>query len=175
MRKDLACHFSIQDNGRQLIRHLECCVFRPLPTGVFNVPHVLPGGVSFLLFGVFSFTWAVWWSPLSIHAILCCLPSPHNTHTQSLLVYLPAIRLACSALQPMITLRMIDLASLLVFPLYFSEKNRAPAWCDRVLWYGDTMSLIDYRSHPVLKASDHKPVSALFIMTVRICYSCCTK
>ncbi|XP_043285885.1 inositol polyphosphate 5-phosphatase OCRL isoform X2 [Venturia canescens] len=49
-----------------------------------------------------------------------------------------------------------------------SEKGRAPAWCDRVLWKGDSITSIDYRSHPVLKISDHKPVSATFDSQIRV-------
>ncbi|XP_012940858.1 inositol polyphosphate 5-phosphatase K isoform X1 [Aplysia californica] len=56
-----------------------------------------------------------------------------------------------------------------------SPKKRIPAYCDRVLYhfhdcaYGKTRlqsTLLDYRSHPSYKESDHKPVSAVFDINV---------
>ena len=51
-----------------------------------------------------------------------------------------------------------------------SLKNRTPAWCDRILWKGDEESItqIAYRSHPDFFISDHKPVSALFNVNIRV-------
>jgi len=50
-----------------------------------------------------------------------------------------------------------------------SEKNRAPAWCDRILWTGtEPTKCIVYRSHPKLRLSDHKPVSALFDTQIKV-------
>lgn len=51
-----------------------------------------------------------------------------------------------------------------------SEKKRAPAWCDRVLYRdGSGRGRIrqrDYRRHEV-RVSDHRPVSASFEMTIK--------
>lgn len=49
-----------------------------------------------------------------------------------------------------------------------SEKHRPPAWCDRILYHGMGAELRGYRSHPKLKISDHKPVSAVFDTSVRV-------
>ncbi|KAK3603246.1 hypothetical protein CHS0354_007577 [Potamilus streckersoni] len=54
-----------------------------------------------------------------------------------------------------------------------SEKQRVPAWCDRILWMAHTdLKDIDlsvdqtkYESKPSCKESDHKPVVSLFKVT----------
>jgi hypothetical protein len=48
-----------------------------------------------------------------------------------------------------------------------SEKKRAPAWCDRLLFRGhNRVEQLDYRRHEV-RVSDHRPVTGLFNMVVK--------
>ena len=49
-----------------------------------------------------------------------------------------------------------------------SEKNRAPAWCDRVLWKGDIVSQTAYRSHMNLMVNNKLLFSLFVIKTVMI-------
>ena len=50
----------------------------------------------------------------------------------------------------------------------YSEKQRAPAWCDRVLWYGDIVKKVIFYTRHELLSSDHRPVSGFFEINVKI-------
>ncbi|KAK2733098.1 hypothetical protein FQN57_002309 [Myotisia sp. PD_48] len=48
-----------------------------------------------------------------------------------------------------------------------SEKKRAPAWCDRLLYRGvGRIKQLEYRRHEV-RVSDHRPVSGIFKMRIK--------
>lgn len=52
-------------------------------------------------------------------------------------------------------------------PSKSGEKQRTPAWCDRILWYGKGVKQLSYfRSES--KFSDHRPVSALFSTQIEV-------
>ncbi|CAL0324838.1 unnamed protein product [Lupinus luteus] len=42
-----------------------------------------------------------------------------------------------------------------------TEKKRAPAWCDRIVWYGKSLKQLEY-TRSESKLSDHRPVKAIF-------------
>ncbi|CAN4079309.1 unnamed protein product [Withania somnifera] len=51
-------------------------------------------------------------------------------------------------------------------PSRAGEKQRTPAWCDRILWHGKGVKQLSYvRSES--KFSDHRPVSALFSVFIQ--------
>lgn len=47
------------------------------------------------------------------------------------------------------------------------EKRRAPAWCDRILWYGKGLKQLSY-VRVDLNLSDHRPVAARFLADVEV-------
>ena len=78
---------------------------------------------------------------------------------------------------PMFRLRAFGESSISFAPTYkydvgsntydTSEKRRAPAWCDRILYRGaGKIKQLEYRRHE-LQVSDHRPVSGAFKMRVK--------
>ncbi|XP_010424968.1 PREDICTED: type IV inositol polyphosphate 5-phosphatase 9 isoform X2 [Camelina sativa] len=47
------------------------------------------------------------------------------------------------------------------------EKKRAPAWCDRIIWYGSGLKQHEY-ARGETKISDHRPVKAIFTAEVTV-------
>ncbi|CAN6373924.1 unnamed protein product [Urochloa humidicola] len=47
------------------------------------------------------------------------------------------------------------------------KKRRTPAWCDRILWYGDGIVQLSY-IRGESKFSDHRPVCSVFIVEVAV-------
>eukprot|EP01018_Ginkgo_biloba_P002043 Gb_02287 [translate_table: standard] len=47
------------------------------------------------------------------------------------------------------------------------EKRRAPAWCDRILWYGKGLKQLSYERGEC-RLSDHRPVTAIFLADVEV-------
>ncbi|KAG4391186.1 hypothetical protein GLYMA_05G138100v4 [Glycine max] len=48
-----------------------------------------------------------------------------------------------------------------------AEKRRAPAWCDRIVWYGEGLKQLQY-TRIESKLSDHRPVKAMFMAEVMV-------
>ncbi|KAL3830719.1 hypothetical protein ACJIZ3_019521 [Penstemon smallii] len=49
------------------------------------------------------------------------------------------------------------------------QKKRAPAWCDRIIWYGEGLKQHMYE-RVESKLSDHRPVKAIFSTQVGVAY-----
>ncbi|PIN02839.1 Inositol polyphosphate 5-phosphatase [Handroanthus impetiginosus] len=47
------------------------------------------------------------------------------------------------------------------------NAKRTPAWCDRILYFGTGMKLLNYRRSE-LKLSDHRPVTATYMVEVEV-------
>ncbi|XP_052197839.1 type I inositol polyphosphate 5-phosphatase 8-like isoform X2 [Diospyros lotus] len=52
-------------------------------------------------------------------------------------------------------------------PSRAGEKQRTPAWCDRILWYGKGVKQLSY-FRGESNFSDHRPVSALFVTQLEV-------
>eukprot|EP00253_Pinus_taeda_P001128 PITA_01128 len=50
------------------------------------------------------------------------------------------------------------------------HKRRNPAWCDRILWFGNGFRQLSYTSGEC-RLSDHRPVTAVFLVDVQVLVS----
>ncbi|KAJ8479604.1 hypothetical protein OPV22_023331 [Ensete ventricosum] len=46
--------------------------------------------------------------------------------------------------------------------------RRNPAWCDRILWFGKGVRLLDYKRAELMMLSDHRPVTAVLMAEVEV-------
>ncbi|XP_024313457.1 type IV inositol polyphosphate 5-phosphatase 6 isoform X2 [Brachypodium distachyon] len=51
--------------------------------------------------------------------------------------------------------------------MHSKEKRRTPAWCDRILWYGNGLNQLSY-VRGESRFSDHRPVYSIFMAEVEI-------
>ncbi|XP_038688266.1 type IV inositol polyphosphate 5-phosphatase 9-like isoform X2 [Tripterygium wilfordii] len=47
------------------------------------------------------------------------------------------------------------------------EKRRAPAWCDRIIWFGEGLKQIKY-DRAESRLSDHRPIQAIFTAEIEV-------
>ncbi|XP_061361796.1 type IV inositol polyphosphate 5-phosphatase 9-like [Gastrolobium bilobum] len=54
---------------------------------------------------------------------------------------------------------------------HMNKKRRAPAWCDRIIWFGKGMKQTQY-NRSESKLSDHRPIRAMFTTDIKVARNC---